>query len=152
MERQMSDDDNKIVDLKAHKRVKHNKVDDLTMRKTWRALANVWDTYATDVGSRQVPGELNLSDAASAVFSVLIEQLVSMAKVMEIENDEILEMLLTLAILECEPKGRLYELINKAANLLEYGDEDAWEKMLRKMHAEGRLTDEQLATELKIPV
>lgn len=141
-------DDSKIVDLKSFKRKIRAKADDQTMAKTWEALANVWVSYAEDVKSKQVPGELCLSGEPSAVFSVLLENLVAMAKATNIKEEDILETLLSLALIECEPKGRLRQLLSKASNLLEYGDEDALEKMVRAMHAAGKLTDDQLAHEL----
>ena len=146
----MTDDEKKVVDLRSHKLEKRAKVDDQTMDKTWQALRDVWSAYANEVNSRQqVAGEFCLSGEPSAVFSVLIDKLVAMAQTTKIEDDEILEILVELALVRCEPKGRLYQLLHKVSNLLRYGDEDAWEKMLRKMHAEGKLTDEQLAFELE---
>ena len=146
------DDKPKVVDLKIFKRKSRAKVDDQTMDWVWQALWDLWVGYAKQVNSRQqVAGELCLSGEPSAVFCVLAEKLVAMAKATKIENDDILETLLSLAIIECEPKGRLYQLLSKAANLLDYGDEDAWEKTMREMHAAGKLTDEQLAEALEIP-
>jgi hypothetical protein len=141
----------KVIDLKTFKRAARTKADDQIRDKVWQALVNLWVNYAEEVNSRRVAGELCLSGEPSAVFSVLSSELVAMAQATKIENDHILEMLLSLALIECEPKGRLYQLLNKASNLLEYGDEDAWEKAMREMHAAGKLTDEQLADELKMP-
>lgn len=146
------DDKDKIVDLRTFKRKARNsarnKADDQTMDKLWWALQAVWANYAEEVSSRRVDGELCLSGEPSAVFATLLGELVAMAKATKIENNDILEMLLNLALIEGEPKGRLYQLLHKAENLLEYGDEDAWEKTMREMHAAGKLTDEQLAREL----
>jgi len=144
----MSDD--KIVDLNKFKRAARHKAEDQTMDKVWRGLTDLWLSYEEEVRHQPASkNELRLSDDPAAVFSVLVEYLVRIAKATELENEEILNMLLTLAIIECQPKGRLWQLLTKASNLLDYGDEDAWENMLRTMHAEGRLTDEQLAHELE---
>jgi len=147
----MTDDDDKIVDLRTFKRKSRAKADDQTMDKLWAALWAVWVDYAEQVSGRQAPSELCLSGNPSAVFVTLAGELVAMAKAQNIEDNYILDTLLSLALIECEPKGRLYQLLNKAENLLNYGDEDAWEKALREMHATGKLTDEQLAKELKLP-
>jgi hypothetical protein len=145
----MSDDENKVVELKGHKRKQRYKADDQTMTKTWQALWEVWCNYATDVHSRKVEGELCLSGEPSAVFCVLSEKLIEMAQSAKVENDEILDTLLNAALIFCEPKGRLYQLLHKASDLLEYGDEDESEKMFRKLHAEGKITDEQLVDNLQ---
>ena len=135
----MNSDDSRIVELKNFRRRAYNKATDAIEEATWHALADVWFDYANAIENvPPLPGGLRLSGSPSAVFSTLAGNLVAMAQALKVDNDDILETLLSAALVECKPKGRLYQLLHKASNLLEDGDEDSWEKSLRAMHASGK--------------
>ncbi len=143
----ITDTTSKIIELgkfKAFQRKKRWAADDQLRDKLWESLADLWASYAEEVRSRRVPDELCLSDAPSAVFSVLLEHLVGMAEAMKVDDEDILETMLCSAP---EMKGRLGQLLHKAVNLLMCGDEDGFEKALLELHARGKITDDELARE-----
>jgi hypothetical protein len=144
----MSDEENKPINLKDIKHAARDKRD-RTYKQTedalWQNLCEVWDAHASGVAKLpRVPGDLYRSDNPDAVFSVLLENLISLAQAQQVDNEDILEIMVSLASADCEPKGRVEELLDRAFNVLHYGDEEAMEKAARELHAQGKITDEEL--------
>jgi hypothetical protein len=151
-----NDDDNKPVDLKEFRRRKgcatFSDAAEQFDETIWQETGALWARCANEATRvPESPHGLAMSGDPDAVFSRLLENLVMLAQAQGVENDDILEMLLSHAITECKPTGRLYELLHKASDLLEYGDENASEIGFRALHAAGKITDEELQRELRIP-
>ena len=117
----MSDDENKPVDLKQFKRRRamaaHNEAYKQLTETIWRELFALWARYADEAPKLpDTPDGLRLSADADAVFSELLQDLISLAQAHGADNEDIIECLCSLAITCCEPKGRLYELLYQASN------------------------------------
>ena len=152
----MSDD--KPVDLKQFKRRRaisaYDKVREGIDAKTWQGLRTLWQGYADGVANAPEVPDFDYgrrSDNPRAVFSVLLGELVSLAQAFEVDDNDIIDTLLLAALTQCEPEGRLHELIDRAWNLLDSGDEEASEKLnaigdaLKALTAQGMTTEEAIA-------
>jgi hypothetical protein len=123
-----SDDENKPIDLKQFKRrramASHNVARKKLTETTWRELCALWARYAGEAPKLpDTPSGLRLYADADAIFSVLLEDLISVAQAHGVNNEDIIEILCSFAIVLCEPKGRLYELLDLASRVTKDGDE-----------------------------
>jgi hypothetical protein len=118
----------KPVDLKnfKHRRAMtaHEKAADQLRETMWQKLCELWAHYATE--APKVPKvplaeglTLQRSGDAGAVFLTVLDDLVSLAQAQGVDNGEILYWLLSNALCEGDPEGRLRELLARALNLLE---------------------------------
>jgi hypothetical protein len=127
--------------------------------KKWVDLTGPWNEVAARFSVKR-----EKYDAPPIVFEVLLCELMEQARTHGIDDDSMLRSLLHVA-LDCGPKGpclypsvfnlrrekwgpdqesRLSRLLYKAASLIESGDEDTVERVLRYQHEAGDLSDEEL--------
>jgi hypothetical protein len=121
----MVNDDDKVVDLKQFKRRRSFEADRQLKEAIWEVLVAVWAKYAEEASKvPPTPEGLSLATDPGAIFLTLLGDLVSLAQAHGADNEDLIEILCLAALTHCEPKGRLYELLDRAFRLLQYGDEE----------------------------
>lgn len=152
----MSNHDDTPIDLKQFKRKRaiaaRNKAVDAIDAKTWKDLCALWQNYANGVANApDVPNLPRESHHPSAVFITLLGELVSLAQALKLDDSDIIDSLLLTALTHCESEGRLHELMDRAWNLLDSGDEEAGEKLnamgaaIDALMAQGMTSEEAFA-------
>jgi hypothetical protein len=129
----MSDDEKKPVDLKQFEQRRQRRamaaydeaLEQFT-EATWRGLCALWERYADEAPKvPKVDGLVWLLGDPDAVFNELLLKLISLAQARGVDNKVIIECLCHSALTECEPEIRLEKLLDRATNLLMFGDEEA---------------------------
>jgi hypothetical protein len=147
--------ENKPVNLSQFRQAAYTKSVDKIDDKVWQDLCTLWGDYANSVSTMPTLRDgFRRSESADAVFSVLLDDFVSLAQAKGVSNESIIWDSLSSALIQCEPEGRLHELIDRAWNLLDSGDEEAGEKLnamcaaLDALKAQG-MNDEEAFAALK---
>jgi hypothetical protein len=137
----MADDPINLKDLKNRRHIEAARKLDAAV---WGGLVGIWQEYQT--GARVLPPHasgLTRNAEPEGVFAKLTEDLVALAQAAQVSDMDITGTLLLLILTTAPPLDgtRLHELITRASDLIETGDEESSIKMDRIDKATAGMTD-----------